>query len=45
MLLGVNAVIEYNRQVINFSEILADVTDIMLKLNGVIILFIISGLK
>ena len=40
-----SAVTQDNRLVINLSAILDDVTAIMLKLNGVIILFIIYGLK
>jgi len=41
----VSAVTQDNRLVINLSVILDDVTAIILKLNGVIILFMISGLK
>lgn len=40
-----SAVTQDNRLVINLSAILDDVTAIILKLNGVIILFMISGLK
>ena len=45
ILLRVSGVTQDNRLVINLSAILDDVTAIILKLNGVIILFMISGLK
>lgn len=45
ILLRVSEVTQDNRLVINLSAILDDVTAIILKLNGVIILFMISGLK
>ena len=45
ILLRVSEVTQENRLVINLSAILDDVTAIILKLNGVIILFMISGLN